>query len=186
MAPPGPAHHQTRRPAVQRRPSTRYPRPCSVLRPAGGVLMGCVRDARRRFVPVQRCVCSAHNASPSRQVEQKSLNKTNKREAMRFRSAINATSGGRKIMEMPKCSRQMATNVIRSQARASARCCRAQIKHFFGMHIGSQTPYGLDLMVDRRLHRMRRCLWLLESSEDDSWTTSARRMGLEMHLRRCI
>ena len=34
-------------------------------------------------------------------------------------------------------------------------CCRAQIKHFFVMQIGSRTPYGLGLMVGRRLHRMR-------------------------------
>ena len=34
-------------------------------------------------------------------------------------------------------------------------CCRTQIKHFFGLLIGSRTPSGLGLMVDRRLHRMR-------------------------------
>ena len=34
-------------------------------------------------------------------------------------------------------------------------CCRAQIKHFFGMQIGSWTPHGLGLMVSVRLHRLR-------------------------------
>ena len=34
-------------------------------------------------------------------------------------------------------------------------CCRAQIKHFFGMQTGSRTPHGLGLMVGRRLHRLR-------------------------------
>ena len=34
-------------------------------------------------------------------------------------------------------------------------CCRAQIKHFFGMQIGSRTPSGLGLMVGGRLHRLR-------------------------------
>ena len=34
-------------------------------------------------------------------------------------------------------------------------CCRAQIKHFFGVLIGSRTPYGLGLMVGGRLHRLR-------------------------------
>ena len=36
-------------------------------------------------------------------------------------------------------------------------CSRAQIKHFFGVLIGSGTLYGLGLMVGRRLHRMRKC-----------------------------
>jgi hypothetical protein len=34
-------------------------------------------------------------------------------------------------------------------------CCRAQIKHFFVMQIGSRTPCGLGLMVGGRLHRLR-------------------------------
>ena len=34
-------------------------------------------------------------------------------------------------------------------------CCRAQIKHFFGMQTGSRTPHGLGLMVGGRLHRLR-------------------------------
>ena len=34
-------------------------------------------------------------------------------------------------------------------------CCRAQIKHFFGVLVGSRTPYGLGLMVGGRLHRIR-------------------------------
>jgi len=34
-------------------------------------------------------------------------------------------------------------------------CCRAQIKHFFGMQIGSGTPSGLELKLVSRLHRMR-------------------------------
>ena len=34
-------------------------------------------------------------------------------------------------------------------------CCRAQIKHFFGVLIGSRTPHGLGLMVRVRLHRLR-------------------------------
>ena len=34
-------------------------------------------------------------------------------------------------------------------------CRRAQIKHLFGMLIGSRTPYGLGLMMGGRLHRMR-------------------------------
>jgi hypothetical protein len=33
--------------------------------------------------------------------------------------------------------------------------CRAQIKHFLGVLIGSRTPYGLGVMVGRRLHRVR-------------------------------
>ena len=33
--------------------------------------------------------------------------------------------------------------------------CRAQIKHFFVMQIGSRTPYGLGLMVGGRLQRLR-------------------------------
>ena len=36
-------------------------------------------------------------------------------------------------------------------------CSRAQIKHFFGVLIGSGTLYGLGLMVGIRLHRMRKC-----------------------------
>ena len=51
-------------------------------------------------------------------------------------------------------------------------CCRAQIKHFFGVLIGSRTPYGLGLMVVSRLHRMRRCLWLQESSEVETLANS--------------
>ena len=34
-------------------------------------------------------------------------------------------------------------------------CCRAERKHFFGVLIGSRTPYGLGVMVGRRLHRVR-------------------------------
>ena len=34
-------------------------------------------------------------------------------------------------------------------------CCRAQIKHFFGMQVGSLTPYGVGLMVGWRLHCLR-------------------------------
>ena len=34
-------------------------------------------------------------------------------------------------------------------------CCRAQIKDFLGVLIGSRTAYGLGLMVGRRLNRMR-------------------------------
>ena len=34
-------------------------------------------------------------------------------------------------------------------------CCRAQIKHFFGVVVSSRTPYGLGLMVGSRLRRMR-------------------------------
>ena len=34
---------------------------------------------------------------------------------------------------------------------------RVQIKHFFGVLIGSGTLYGLGLMVGIRLHRMRKC-----------------------------
>jgi len=37
-------------------------------------------------------------------------------------------------------------------------CCRAQIKHFFGVLIGSRTLYGLGVMVSRHLHRMRMLL----------------------------
>ena len=37
-------------------------------------------------------------------------------------------------------------------------CHRAQIKHFFGMQIGSRTPQGLGLMLVNRLHRIRRIL----------------------------
>ena len=33
--------------------------------------------------------------------------------------------------------------------------CRAQIKHFFGVLIGSRTPHGLGLIVSRRLYRIR-------------------------------
>ena len=45
-------------------------------------------------------------------------------------------------------------------------CSRAQIKHFFGMPIGSRTSYWVGLMVGSRLHRMRmrlelyRDLWI--------------------------
>ena len=35
---------------------------------------------------------------------------------------------------------------------------KAQIKHFFGMLIGSRTPSGLDPLLVRRLHRTRRSL----------------------------
>ena len=38
------------------------------------------------------------------------------------------------------------------------RCAKAQIKHFFGMQIGSRTPSGLDILLVRRLHRTRRSL----------------------------
>ena len=38
--------------------------------------------------------------------------------------------------------------------------CRAQIKHFLGVLIGSRAPYGLGLMVVSHLHRMRMRLWL--------------------------
>ena len=34
---------------------------------------------------------------------------------------------------------------------------KAQIKHFFGMEIGSRTPSALDLLLVRRLHRIRGC-----------------------------
>ena len=34
---------------------------------------------------------------------------------------------------------------------------KAQIKHFFGMQIGSRTPSGLDPLLVRRLHRTRCC-----------------------------
>jgi len=37
-------------------------------------------------------------------------------------------------------------------------CCRAQIKHFLGVLIGSRTPHGLGLKLVRRLHRIRRSL----------------------------
>jgi len=37
---------------------------------------------------------------------------------------------------------------------------RVQIKHFFGMQTGSQTPSGLDLLLVSRLHRMRMRLGL--------------------------
>ena len=36
-------------------------------------------------------------------------------------------------------------------------CHRVQIKHFFGMQIGSRTPSGLDPLLVRRLHRTRGC-----------------------------
>ena len=35
---------------------------------------------------------------------------------------------------------------------------KAQIKHFFGMQIGSRTPSGLGQLLVRRLHRTRRSL----------------------------
>ena len=41
---------------------------------------------------------------------------------------------------------------------AGSVCCRAQIKHFLGVLIGSRTPYGLGLKLVSRLHRMRRSL----------------------------
>jgi len=44
-------------------------------------------------------------------------------------------------------------------------CYRVQIKHFFGMQTGSRTPYGLGLKLVSRLHRIRWCLWLPESSK---------------------
>ena len=34
---------------------------------------------------------------------------------------------------------------------------KAQIKHTFGMQIGSRTPSGLDTLLVRRLHRTRCC-----------------------------
>jgi len=34
---------------------------------------------------------------------------------------------------------------------------KAQIKHFFGMLIGSRTPSGLNPLLVRRLHRIRYC-----------------------------
>jgi len=36
---------------------------------------------------------------------------------------------------------------------------RVQIKHFFGMQIGSRTPSGLDLLLVGHLHRTRRSFW---------------------------
>ena len=63
---------------------------------------------------------------------------------------------------------------------------RVQIKHFLGMQTGSRTPYGSGLMLVSRLHRIDWSLGLPESSEVVSWTTSARSIDLEMHLRRCI
>ena len=37
------------------------------------------------------------------------------------------------------------------------RCAKAQIKHFFGMQIGSRTPSGLGPLLLRRLRRTRCC-----------------------------
>ena len=45
---------------------------------------------------------------------------------------------------------------------------RAQIKHFLGVLIGSRTPYGVGLKLVTHLHRLRWCLELPESSEDES------------------
>jgi len=52
--------------------------------------------------------------------------------------------------------------------------CRAQIKHFFGVLIGSRTPYGLGLMVSRRLHRIRMRFGPFHSSQSSGSKTLAK------------
>ena len=64
-------------------------------------------------------------------------------------------------------------------------CCRAQIKHFFGVLIGSRTPYGLGLMVGRRLHRMRRILGqpiALKALDQKHWQSMLGGAGLLREL----
>ena len=48
-------------------------------------------------------------------------------------------------------------------------CCRAQIKHFFGVQGGSRTPSRLGLMVGSRLRRMRMRLGLYRELEPILW-----------------
>jgi len=48
-------------------------------------------------------------------------------------------------------------------------CSRAQIKRFFGVQIGSRTPFGLGLKLVSRLHRMR---MRLELSQRAVWIQS--------------
>ena len=64
-------------------------------------------------------------------------------------------------------------------------CCRAQIKHFFGVLIGSRTPYGLGLMVGSRLHCMRMRFGhsiALEALEGRPWQIMLEGAGLLREL----
>ena len=63
--------------------------------------------------------------------------------------------------------------------------CRAQIKHFLGVLIGSRTSYWLGLMVGSRLHRMRMRLGLsiaLKALELIHWLSRLESAGLLREL----
>jgi hypothetical protein len=64
-------------------------------------------------------------------------------------------------------------------------CCRAQIKHFLGVLIGSRTPYGLGLKLVSRLHRMRRSLGqsiALNALDLQNWLFMLQLSGLRIEL----
>jgi len=65
------------------------------------------------------------------------------------------------------------------------RRAKAQIKHFFWMQTGSQTPCGLYLLLVRRLHRTRRSLGqpiALKALDQNHWQITPESAGLLREL----
>ena len=64
-------------------------------------------------------------------------------------------------------------------------CCRAQIKHFFVMLIGSRTAYRSGLKLVNRLHRMRMRFWhsiALKALDQKHWQIMPQLSGLLREL----
>ena len=62
-------------------------------------------------------------------------------------------------------------------------CCRAQIKHFWGVLIGSRTAYGLGLMIVSHLRRMRMRLGLPRELDPILWQLLPDALGLRWRAR---